>query len=314
MRIAIFLAAAMLALCAAERSAVLQRSHGNTQQQQLEPPWSVASTELREQQQLRLPTLQMLRGGGATLSRLLPILLGRQQCRILMVGLDAAGKTTILYQLKLGEMTNTAPTLGFNVETVSYKNIEFMVWDMGGQDAIRPLWRHYYENAQALIFVVDSADEERMEEAREELSKLMEEDDLNEAVLLVYANKQVRRLPAHARATPTHAKQYLASRPLLTLPPLTYFSSTCRRSFRVVPRCRVHHRTCRKPRACRRWPTRWTSPRSASACGTFRRAAPPRATASGMGSTGSPKSSRRRSERVKARPYVYVHTNRAQGV
>ena len=105
--------------------------------------------------------LQQLRGGGATLSRLLPILLGKQQCRILMLGLDAAGKTTILYQLKLGEMTQTKPTLGFNVETVSYKNIEFMVWDMGGQDRIRQLWRHYYKNAQALIFVIDSADEER---------------------------------------------------------------------------------------------------------------------------------------------------------
>lgn len=131
-----------------------------------------------------------LRGGGATLSRLLPILLGKKQCRILMLGLDAAGKTTILYQLKLGEMTNTAPTLGFNVETVAYKNIEFMVWDMGGQDAIRQLWSHYYKNAQALIFVVDSADEERLAEARDELQKLMNEDELRDSILLVYANKQ----------------------------------------------------------------------------------------------------------------------------
>eukprot|EP00908_Phaeocystis_cordata_P011746 Transcript_227.p1 GENE.Transcript_227~~Transcript_227.p1 ORF type:complete len:309 (+),score=125.35 Transcript_227:135-929(+) len=134
--------------------------------------------------------LQLLRGGGATLSRLLPILLGKQQCRILMVGLDAAGKTTILYQLKLGEMTQTKPTLGFNVETVAYKNIEFMVWDMGGQDRIRKLWRHYYKNAQALIFVVDSADEERLQEAKAELDKLMSEEELKESVLLIYANKQ----------------------------------------------------------------------------------------------------------------------------
>ena len=134
--------------------------------------------------------LQRLRGGGTTLSRLLPILLGKQQCRILMVGLDAAGKTTILYQLKLGEMTQTKPTLGFNVETVSYKNIEFMVWDMGGQDRIRQLWRHYYKNAQALIFVVDSADEERLKEAKAELHKLMQEDELKDSILLVYANKQ----------------------------------------------------------------------------------------------------------------------------
>ena len=125
-----------------------------------------------------------LRGGGATLSRLLPILLGRQHCRILMLGLDAAGK------LKLGEHTATVPTLGFNVETVSYRNIEFMVWDMGGQDKIRQLWSHYYEGTQALIFVVDSADAERMDEARQELHKLMEQEELKDAVLLVYANKQ----------------------------------------------------------------------------------------------------------------------------
>ena len=64
--------------------------------------------------------------------------------RILMVGLDAAGKTTILYKLKLGEVVTTIPTIGFNVETVDYKNISFTVWDVGGQDKIRPLWRHYY--------------------------------------------------------------------------------------------------------------------------------------------------------------------------
>jgi len=59
------------------------------------------------------------------------------------VGLDAAGKTTILYKLKLGEIVTTIPTIGFNVETVEYKNISFTVWDVGGQDKIRPLWRHY---------------------------------------------------------------------------------------------------------------------------------------------------------------------------
>lgn len=62
-----------------------------------------------------------------------------------MVGLDAAGKTTILYKLKLGEVVTTIPTIGFNVETVEYKNISFTVWDVGGQDKIRPLWRHYYQ-------------------------------------------------------------------------------------------------------------------------------------------------------------------------
>ena len=141
-----------------ERSALLQR-RGDALA--LRPHRSYSDDRTACLRAERQRQLQSLRGGGATISRLLPILLGKQQCRILMVGLDAAGKTTILYQLKLGEMTQTKPTLGFNVETVSYKNIEFMVWDMGGQDRIRQLWRHYYKNAQALIFVIDSADEER---------------------------------------------------------------------------------------------------------------------------------------------------------
>ena len=68
----------------------------------------------------------------------------QRDVRLLMVGLDAAGKTTILYKLKLGEVAATIPTIGFNVETVSYKNINFTVWDVGGQEVIRPLWHHYY--------------------------------------------------------------------------------------------------------------------------------------------------------------------------
>lgn len=107
-----------------------------------------------------------------------------------MVGLDAAGKTTILYKLKLGEIVTTIPTIGFNVETVEYKNISFTVWDVGGQDKIRPLWRHYFQNTQGLIFVVDSNDRERIAEAEEELSKMLQEDELKDAVLLVFANKQ----------------------------------------------------------------------------------------------------------------------------
>jgi len=107
-----------------------------------------------------------------------------------MVGLDAAGKTTILYKLKLGEIVTTIPTIGFNVETVEYKNISFTVWDVGGQDKIRPLWRHYFQNTQGLIFVVDSNDKERVGESKEELHKMLEEDELRDAVLLVFANKQ----------------------------------------------------------------------------------------------------------------------------
>ncbi|KAJ6257235.1 LOW QUALITY PROTEIN: ADP-ribosylation factor [Drechslerella dactyloides] len=103
---------------------------------------------------------------------------------------DAAGKTTILYKLKLGEIVTTIPTIGFNVETVEYKNISFTVWDVGGQDKIRPLWRHYFQNTQGIIFVVDSNDRERVSEAREELQRMLNEDELRDALLLVFANKQ----------------------------------------------------------------------------------------------------------------------------
>ena len=100
----------------------------------------------------------------------------KKDMRILMVGLDAAGKTTILYKLKLGEVVTTIPTIGFNVETVDYKNISFTVWDVGGQDKIRNLWRHYYQNTQGLIFVVDSNDKARIEDAKNELHKMLQED------------------------------------------------------------------------------------------------------------------------------------------
>ncbi|XP_054892537.1 ADP-ribosylation factor 4-like [Poeciliopsis prolifica] len=127
---------------------------------------------------------------GLTISSIFGRLFGKKQMRILMVGLDAAGKTTILYKLKLGEIVTTIPTIGFNVETVEYKNISFTVWDVGGQDKIRPLWRHYFQNTQGLIFVVDSNDRERIVESAEELTKMLQEDELRDAVLLVFANKQ----------------------------------------------------------------------------------------------------------------------------
>ncbi|RXN02622.1 ADP-ribosylation factor 1 [Labeo rohita] len=142
---------------------------------------------------------------GNVFANLFKGLFGKKEMRILMVGLDAAGKTTILYKLKLGEIVTTIPTIGtaediicylflsgfgFNVETVEYKNISFTVWDVGGQDKIRPLWRHYFQNTQGLIFVVDSNDRERVNEAREELTRMLAEDELRDAVLLVFANKQ----------------------------------------------------------------------------------------------------------------------------
>ena len=94
------------------------------------------------------------------------------------------------YRLKLGKPKKTIPTIGFNVETVEYKNISFTVWDVGGQDKIRPLWRHYYQNTQGVIFVVDSNDRDRIDAARDELHRMLNEDELRESILLVFANKQ----------------------------------------------------------------------------------------------------------------------------
>merc|ERR1712013_969730 len=95
-----------------------------------------------------------------------------------------------LYKLKIGEVVTTIPTIGFNVEEVEYKNISFTVWDIGGQDRIRHLWRHYYHKTQGLIFVLDSNDRDRIEDAREELTKILNEDEMRDAALLVFANKQ----------------------------------------------------------------------------------------------------------------------------
>jgi small GTP-binding protein len=127
---------------------------------------------------------------GLFISRLFDALAGTKSKRIVMVGLDAAGKTTVLYKLHMGEVVHTIPTVGFNVETIKYKNIEMTCWDIGGQKKIRGLWYHYYHDTDAVIFVIDSNDPSRFDEAREELTTLMSNDLLRDAVLLVYANKQ----------------------------------------------------------------------------------------------------------------------------
>mmetsp|Transcript_12992 Transcript_12992/g.24570 ORF Transcript_12992/g.24570 Transcript_12992/m.24570 type:complete len:182 (+) Transcript_12992:92-637(+) len=127
---------------------------------------------------------------GLSISSILSRIMCRYDQRILMLGLDAAGKTTILYRLKCGEVVTTIPTIGFNVETVERGTLSFTVWDVGGQEKLRRLWSHYLQNTSAVIFVVDSTDRDRIEDARKELNKLLEEEVLRNAVLLVYANKQ----------------------------------------------------------------------------------------------------------------------------
>lgn len=112
------------------------------------------------------------------------------EMRVVILGLDEAGKTSILFKLKENEFITTIPTIGFNVETVEYKNVKFTIWDVGGQQKIRPLWKHYFFNTQAVIFVVDSSNRDRLAESCNELAKLVQEKELKEASLLIFANKQ----------------------------------------------------------------------------------------------------------------------------
>ncbi|GAM19065.1 hypothetical protein SAMD00019534_022400, partial [Acytostelium subglobosum LB1] len=127
---------------------------------------------------------------GQLITRIYNLFDSKQSHRILMIGLDAAGKTTMLYKLKVGEVVSTTPTIGFNVETIEYKNISFTVWDVGGQNKIRVLWRHYYQNSSAVIFVLDSTDIERFDEAREEIARFSEDESLRGAPILIMCNKQ----------------------------------------------------------------------------------------------------------------------------
>ena len=157
---------------------------------------------------------------GGQVSKMMGKIFGTKEMRILMLGLDAAGKTSkdllhfvflsskatdnllaILYKLKLSNQdVTTIPTVGFNVESVTYKNVKFNVWDVGGQDKIRPLWRHYYTGTQGLVFVVDSQDRERVDEARQELHRILSDREMKDCLLLVFANKQ--DLPGGAYPNP----------------------------------------------------------------------------------------------------------------
>mmetsp|Transcript_35876 Transcript_35876/g.94013 ORF Transcript_35876/g.94013 Transcript_35876/m.94013 type:complete len:185 (+) Transcript_35876:214-768(+) len=127
---------------------------------------------------------------GGLLAKAIQGLFANQEARLVMLGLDAAGKTTILYKLKLGEVVTTIPTIGFNVEQIEYKKLSMTVWDVGGQTRIRPLWRHYFLNTQGLIFVIDSNDRERIGEAKEELDSILTDATMADVSVCIYANKQ----------------------------------------------------------------------------------------------------------------------------
>lgn len=132
---------------------------------------------------------------GFVFSRIFSSLFGSKETRILILGLDNAGKTTLLYKMQLGTVAETIPSkiysaISFNVETVVYRNIKLQVWDLGGQGSLRPYWRCYYQGTNAIIYVVDSADTTRLNLAREELTAMLSEGELQGVPLLVLANKQ----------------------------------------------------------------------------------------------------------------------------
>ncbi|KAH8806601.1 putative ADP ribosylation factor 1 [Flagelloscypha sp. PMI_526] len=127
---------------------------------------------------------------GMVISKLLAPFASLKDMRILMLGLDAAGKTTILYKLQQSEKAPNIPTIGVNVESFTHKGLNFIVWDVGGQDKMRRLWKHFYVDGRAIIFVIDSNDRERVPVAHMEIRQLMGEEELKGYPLLVIANKQ----------------------------------------------------------------------------------------------------------------------------
>ena len=204
-------------------------------------PWPLAELTRYIFSPAHRPRKTLLSSQGVLVSKLFSTLLGNKEVRVLILGLDNAGKTTILYKLQMGEVVTTVPTIGFNVETVQYKNLRFQVWDLGGQTSIRPCmrqhitehthtplcssahatifiltlfslalpiiimsdWRCYYQNTNAVIYVVDSNDPERMGISKQELMAMLEEEELKDAALIVFANKQdlPNSLPSDAIAS-----------------------------------------------------------------------------------------------------------------
>eukprot|EP00416_Gambierdiscus_australes_P032914 CAMPEP_0171089776 /NCGR_PEP_ID=MMETSP0766_2-20121228/27329_1 /TAXON_ID=439317 /ORGANISM="Gambierdiscus australes, Strain CAWD 149" /LENGTH=183 /DNA_ID=CAMNT_0011547685 /DNA_START=77 /DNA_END=628 /DNA_ORIENTATION=+ len=113
-----------------------------------------------------------------------------KEARILMLGLDNAGKTTILKKMSEEDISHIMPTQGFNIKSLVQDGFKLNVWDIGGQKTIRPFWSNYFESSDALVYVIDSSDRRRLEESGKELQELLAEDKLGGIPLLIYANKQ----------------------------------------------------------------------------------------------------------------------------
>merc|ERR1711871_1379453 len=113
-----------------------------------------------------------------------------KEMRILMLGLDNAGKTTVLKKLSEEDISHITPTQGFNIKSLMHEGFKLNVWDIGGQKSIRTYWRNYFDQTDALVYVIDSADRRRMEEMGVVLGQLLEEEKLAAIPVLIFANKQ----------------------------------------------------------------------------------------------------------------------------
>ena len=111
--------------------------------------------------------------------------------RVLILGLDGSGKTTLIYLLKYKELITTLPTVGFNIEELYIaKRLKVRLWDVGGHFKVRHLWTHYYMTTAGLIYMVDSSCEERMQESKDEFYKILKHPDVKEHIpVLIFANK-----------------------------------------------------------------------------------------------------------------------------
>eukprot|EP01102_Stenamoeba_stenopodia_P016888 TRINITY_DN5961_c0_g1_i1.p1 TRINITY_DN5961_c0_g1~~TRINITY_DN5961_c0_g1_i1.p1 ORF type:complete len:181 (+),score=21.38 TRINITY_DN5961_c0_g1_i1:217-759(+) len=127
---------------------------------------------------------------GILITKLWGQLFGDVEHKLVIVGLNNSGKTTILYKLLLDEVVATSPTVGSNVEEVVYKNIRFLMWDIGGQETCRSTWSSYFTNAEAVILVIDSTERGMLPTVGVELGKMLQHEYLSKAIFLVYANKQ----------------------------------------------------------------------------------------------------------------------------
>ena len=127
---------------------------------------------------------------GDKFSKLKTKFLGKKVFHLLFAGYEGSGKTSILNQLKYLEIKKTEPTIGYNIESIDYRGLSFVIWDAGGQDKIRVLWKHYYQNIDGLIYVINCNERDYIEDNIEEIRKMLCEEVLEGCPLLVWANKQ----------------------------------------------------------------------------------------------------------------------------